>query len=159
MFLAVDSFRSPVTQNDLLLNALPRRRFFPEIVPADFVAAHSIDGTIPPERLVFVLSQAVVTVNQELREFRLKYEAIGCEHLSELETDRLSGSEYVFLYVRAVYAFAHAELLQRLLNFDATAAAVKESETMRETIGDYLQMARFAISDILGEPRFRATAI
>ena len=59
----------------------------------------------------------------------------------------------MWLYQRAVYATAKAELIERYRDFDSTDAGQRRAETMELSVDDYRRQARYAIRDILGRPR------
>jgi hypothetical protein len=130
---------------------LPHHPFWPAISPAHFREAMNVDGTVTTPRLVFALTEAVVTTNAALREFREQHETAGVERLADVpdeEPERLG-----HLYRRAVYERAKGDLMERLIGFSATADGGKRAEQQEPAISDHYRNALWAIRDILNERR------
>lgn len=132
-------------------DALPHHPFFPAIQPADCRAVMEFDGTITASRLAHALTEAVIDTNRELRAWRIRHEAAGHATLTDVPDDEPGRLPY--LYKRAIYSKAKADLMERMLNFDATAAGQKKAESQEPVIDDHRRNARWAIRDILGLPR------
>ena len=130
---------------------LPHHPFWPAISPADFRAVMNLDGTITLPRLTFALTEAVVLVNAELKDFRLTAEANGIEHLADVPDDEHNRLEH--LYRRAVYERAKGDLMERMIGFDATANGQKRAEGQEPAIDDHYRNSLWAIRDILGVRR------
>ncbi len=130
---------------------LPRHPFWPGINPGKFREAMNVDGSVTSERLSHALIEAVVHVNGELKAWRQTQQAKGYAELSAVadeEPDRLP-----FLYRRAVYETAAADLMERYRRFDATGSAQSRAEQQEPAIDDHRRNAFWAVRDILGQPR------
>lgn len=130
---------------------LPHHPFWPAISPADCRLVMELDGTVTAPRLAHTLTEAVIATNRELRAWRIEHESAGHATLADVpddEPDRLP-----YLYKRAVYSLAKADLMERMLSFDATAAGQRKAESQEPAIDDHRRNARWAIRDILGLPR------
>ncbi len=131
--------------------ALPHHPFWPEIAPADCRHVMELDGTITAARLAHALTEAIIHANHELRAWRIAQEAAGHAALADIPDDEPGRLPY--LYKRAIYSKAKADLMERMLNFDATAAGQKKAESQEPAIDDHRRNARWAIRDILGIAR------
>ena len=130
---------------------LPHHPFWPQIAPADCRLVMELDGTITAPRLAHALTEAVIHTNRELRAWRIGQEAAGHATLADVPDDEPGRLPY--LYKRAVYSKAKADLMERMLNFDATATGQKKAESQEPAIDDHRRNARWAIRDIIGQPR------
>lgn len=125
--------------------------FYPQIDPAEFRDSHRIDGTVTPRRIVDVLLTAIATTNRVLREWQAKQEAAGYPTLDAVPTPEWQPPGiYPALYQRAVFAEAHAQLLERYRDYDATAATRDRGDLNDQTSETYRRDARWAVSEILG---------
>ncbi len=115
------------------------------------VPVMELDGTITAPRLAHALTEAVIHTNRELRAWRIEQEAADHATLADVPDDEPGRLPY--LYKRAVYSKAKADLMERMLNFDATATGQKKAESQEPAIDDHRRNARWAIRDILGQPR------
>lgn len=132
-------------------DALPHHPFWPAIFPADCRQMMELDGTVTVPRLAHVLTEAVIATNRELRAWRIEREAAGHATLADVPDDEPERLPY--LYKRAVYSLAKADLMERMLSFDATATGQRRAESQEPAIDDHRRNARWAIRDILGLPR------
>jgi hypothetical protein len=130
---------------------LPHHPFWPEISPADFRAVIGVDGTVTTARLTHALINAITLANDELSAFRRRHEERGVTCLASIPEEE--SGRLVYLYRRAVYEWAKADLMERMLGFDATAAGQKRSEAQEPVIDDHYRNAIWAIRDILGRRR------
>lgn len=128
--------------------------FFPNIKIKKVREAQRIDGTVTTERLKNAIISAIITVNNDLTQWRLIQQAQGINSVDELTEELIDGkSKYLHLYKHAVYCWANALINDRYLNYDATAKAVKQIEPEQQSAGDLYRDARYAIRDILGKSR------
>lgn len=131
--------------------AISSHPFWPDITPDTVREAQRIDGTVTDARLVHAIISAIASVNADLRAFRQAQQGAGIEKLAEVEAETINNeSVLVFSYRRAVYATAHANLIERYRNFDSTAEGNKQADQLDVTADDLYRDARFAIRDILG---------
>lgn len=130
---------------------LPHHPWWPQIDPADFRAVSGVDGTVTTARLTHALITAVAQANAELAAFRKQHEAAGIASLAEVPDEE--AGRLVHLYRRAVYEWTRADLMERMIGFDATAAGQKRAEAQEPAIDDHYRNAIWAIRDILGQRR------
>jgi hypothetical protein len=130
---------------------LPRRPFWPAINPGDCREVMQLDGTITNPRLIHALTEAVVFVNSELRQWRLTCEANGCAKMGDVPDEE--PGRLTHLYCRAVYEQAAADLMERYIRFDATNEAQSRAEQQMPAIENHRRNAFWAIRDILGQAR------
>ncbi|WP_110687029.1 head completion/stabilization protein [Salinicola aestuarinus] len=125
--------------------------FWPDIDPTAFRDAHRIDGTVTPRRVTDVLLTAIATTNRVLRHWQAKQVEAGYPVLDAVPTpDWQPFGVYPALYQRAVFAEAHAQLLERYRDYDATAATRDRGDLHDETADTYRRDARWAVSEIAG---------
>ncbi|KZN43990.1 head completion/stabilization protein [Pseudoalteromonas luteoviolacea] len=126
--------------------------FWPAISLADFRDVMRLDGTVTSERLEHAVVSSVVSVNKELKAWRLTQTANGYSILESVPAEQINDkSELLHLYKRAVYCFAKANLLERYNDFDSTAKGTKDSEELNDTTDAFRRDGRLAIRDILGQ--------
>lgn len=143
------------TENDNVTEAvIANNGFFPSIDPANFRAVARQDKTVTAERLRECLVLAMASVNRQLASFQADKVEAGFTTLDDVSSDSLDGKKLlVMLYQRAVYATAKAELLERYQDFDATNTKQKQDGTQEGEQHNWRRDARWAISDIQGQPR------
>ncbi|MFB0974574.1 MAG: head completion/stabilization protein [Tolumonas sp.] len=131
--------------------AISSHPFWPDITPDAVREAQRIDGTVTDARLIHAIVSAIASVNTDLRVFRQTQQTAGIEKLADVEAEIINNeSALVFAYRRAVYATAHANLIERYRNFDSTTEGNKQADQLTLTADDLYRDARFAIRDILG---------
>lgn len=130
---------------------LPHHPFWPQIDPGDCRKVMELDGTITTPRLTHAVVEAILHTNHELRDYRLAQEAAGHATLAEVPDEEPGRLPY--LYKRAVYSKAKADLMERLISFDATASGQRKAEAQEPAIDDHRRNARWAIRDLRGESR------
>jgi len=131
--------------------ALPHHPFWPEISLADFRAVAGVDGTVTTARLTHALANAIARANMELAGYRKSKQAEGIISLTDVPDE--DPNRLPHLYRRAVYEWAKADLMERMIGFDATASGQKRAEAQEPAIDDHYRNALWAIRDILGRRR------
>ncbi|WP_353981702.1 head completion/stabilization protein [Salinicola endophyticus] len=132
---------------------IPNATFYPDIDPAAFRDAHRIDGTVTPQRIADVLLTAIAATNRVLREWQARQVEAGYPVIDAVPApDWQPAGIYPALYQRAVFAEAHAQLLERYRDYDATAATRDRGDLHEDTAGTYRRDARWAVSQICGRP-------
>lgn len=128
--------------------------FFPDIDLAQIRLLANISPSITAPALRGALVAAMITVGYDLADWAARQQAAGHAALEDVPAPRIDGaSVYVQQYRRAVGLYAKAELIERLRDFDTTAAGGKDLSELGETIGDLRRDALHAVRDILGRPR------
>lgn len=134
--------------------------FFPDVDPADLRDTQRLDGTVTAQRLQAEVVAAVIAINSQLDAWRSERVAEGFATLDAIDAiagkpvAKIGGkSALVQLYTRAVYCTAHAVLIERYRNFDATATARKDDDVARPGAEELRRDALWAVNDILGKRR------
>lgn len=128
--------------------------FFPDIDPSEIRQSANISPSITAPALRGALIAAIVTVGNDLFSWAVHQQAAGFDTLEAVPAPRIDGTSVrVQQYRRAVGLYAKAELIERLRDFDTTAAGGKDLAELGETIGDLRRDALHAVRDILGRPR------
>lgn len=144
-----DQEQEPIVTND---------GWFPDVDPAKVRNACRLDATVTADRLKSALQSAILTVNEELRDWAQEQRARwGYEQLGDVPAAQVGGeSAKTVHYHRAVHACVQAELVQTYRGMAAIATGNKLDrghEDLQLSAGDYLQQLRHAISDIRGQAR------
>lgn len=143
-FIAVQ----PPEQTETAITSDP---FWPEIKLVDLRYAMRLDGTVTDERLKHAAIDAVISANRDLEAYRQRQTIDGYGHLEEVPAAMINGkSELCYLYRRAVYSHASANLIERLRDYDSTKQGETRAESLDQTIIDLRRDARFSIRKILG---------
>ena len=102
------------------LEEIANNGFWPAVSPSDFRDAERLDGTVTAPRLVQALRVAMADVNRQLADYQAEQQAAGIESAAAipLEPWQIEGHQ-AQLYRRAVYAQAHADLLERYRSYSA----------------------------------------
>lgn len=152
-FLATDA---PAATETLVAND----GFFPDVDLTDLRDTQRLDGTVTAQRLQAEVVAAIIAVNAQLAPWRSERVAEGYTTLDAIDAiagklvPKIGGkSLLVHLYNRAVYCVAHAVLIERYRNFDATASARKDDDVTRPGADELRRDALWAINDIVGKRR------
>lgn len=128
--------------------------FFPNVDPSDARKAERITDTITPERLVYALANAMMSANTELEEWKQAQIAAGYATLPDVPDLMIGGIKNKHrLYLRAVYALTHADLIERYPDYSLTLAGERKSDAVTIAGDDHYRNARWAIADITRKPR------
>ncbi|MBO9710661.1 MAG: head completion/stabilization protein [Caulobacter sp.] len=111
-----------------------------------------IDSAVTAERLAEATTAAMLLVNKDLAAWRALREAEGATSLEAAPATTIAGqNRNVFLYRRAVAAFAKAELLEGYVDYDLTKAGEPAGEDRSPDVAR--RAGRHAVRDILGRAR------
>lgn len=125
--------------------------WFPGIDLAKFRATARLDGTVTVDRLAYSTLNAVVSINRELATYQATQQAQGHTSLADVPGVEIGGQRIqVVHYLRAVYSYAQADLIERYRDFDTTGAGDKAAEKLEIRTADLRRDVRWAISDLLG---------
>lgn len=128
--------------------------FWPDLDPAAARESLRIDGTVTDARMRDALVAAALSVNTELQAWQDAQKALGYATVGDIPAAAIDGvNRYAALYLRAVHSTAHADLVERYRNFDATDAGLRKLEDLNATVDEQRRNARWAIRDILGVAR------
>ncbi|MDL4863895.1 head completion/stabilization protein [Halomonas elongata] len=130
---------------------LKNNGFWPDIEPADFREATRLDGTVTAPRLVQALQVAMADVNRQLADWQQPRQDEGAATLDDVTVPVWAvAHHYVVLYRRAVYATAHASLLERYRDVSATGDGDERGEAKDLAADDVRRDARWAVAEIEG---------
>lgn len=129
--------------------------FFPVINTADFREQMRVDGTVTPHRLINSLKNAIIETNRELLEWKTKEIGLGYQSLESVPANKIhegesSESELIYLYRRAVFCGAKANITERYRDIDTTPSGSKKADALEPNIDDLQRDALWAIQRIKG---------
>lgn len=129
--------------------------WYPDIDVASARAAmRRVDGTVTPERFERAIITAIIEVGRDLGRWKAARMADGYATLAAVPCDAVGGQPiHQQNYLRAVYSTAHADLLERMPDYDLTAAGQRSTEPGEVTADALRRDASWAITAILGRPR------
>lgn len=128
--------------------------FFPAVDPNEARKAERITDTITPERLVYALANAMMSANLTLDEWKQTQIDDGYATLADVPDIAIGGVKRKHrLYLRAVYALAHADLIERYPDYSLTPAGERKSAVVTLAGDDHYRNAHWALSDIVGKSR------
>ncbi|MBZ5876018.1 head completion/stabilization protein [Chromohalobacter israelensis] len=130
---------------------LENNGFWPAIAPRDFRDATRLDGTVTAPRLVQALQVAMADVNRQLADWQQDKQDEGAQTLADVTPPAWAiAGHYALLYRRAVYATAHASLLERYRDVSATEDGDERGEAKDHAADDIRRDARWAVAEIEG---------
>lgn len=131
---------------------LENNGFWPDLDPGDFRDATRLDGTVTVPRLVQALQVAMADVNRQLADWQQARQDGGAATLDAVAPPVWAlPDHYAMLYRRAVYATAHASLLERYRDVTATEQGDERGEAKDEAADDIRRDARWAVAEIEGK--------
>lgn len=127
--------------------------FWPGIDPRAFRQAERLREDIPWPRLAHALEAAMADVNRQLAAWATaRVEAGHVTHADVPTTAWQRPNHYAGLYRRAVYALAHADLMERYADYSATNDGDEKAQGKQEAADDYRRMSRWAVAEIEARP-------
>ena len=136
--------------------ALTGDPFFPALDPAEFAAAMRVNTAVTPARVAEALLAAMIEVDgdEDLRRLKTQWTAAGYAALAEVPAPLFAGvSRLVFLYRRAVFCLAKADLDENYRDSATTPHGDRRADALEPTVEDHRRNARWALSDLVGRPR------
>lgn len=128
--------------------------WFPDVALSDARDLERIGHSVSQERLRHALIDAVLSVNAELDAWKSDRQLDGHSTLALVPSPAIAGlTRLTMLYRRAVLALAHADLLERYVDYDTTRSGADLAEPKASSADEQRRNARWAISDILGISR------
>lgn len=92
-------------------------------------------------------------VNRQLARFQADQAHKGADRAETILIEPWQTREhYPSLYIRAVYALAHADLLERYRDYSISSAGGDRGETHNAAADDYRRASRWAVAEIEGRP-------
>lgn len=128
--------------------------FWPSIDLDALRATLRIDASVTPARLETACITAAISLNRELKDWRIEQQAAGHSELAEVPAEQVQQvSVRVHLYRRAIEAATGAEVCERYRAYDSTNSGHKNAEELTPTVDDYRRDLRWAVRDFLDLPR------
>ncbi|OAZ99764.1 head completion/stabilization protein [Halomonas sp. G11] len=149
----MSSFISAGTTRDTAESTIENNGFWPDIPPSDFRERHRLDSTITSARIEGALLAAMATVNRMLRHWQAEKVDAGYPTVDDIPVPVWQApGVFLGLYLRAVFSTAHASLIERYADYDATNSARERGEQLADPADSYRRDAAWAISEIEGRP-------
>ena len=128
--------------------------FWPSIDLDALRATLRIDASVTPARLETACITAAISLNRELKDWRIEQQTAGYNELAEVPAEQVQQvSVRVHLYRRAIEAATGAEVCERYRAYDSTNSGNKNAEELTPTVDDYRRDLRWAVRDFLDLPR------
>ncbi len=125
--------------------------FWPDIEVSAFRDVERMREEVPTPRLVHALSAAMADINRQLADWmQHRVDAGHTTHRALPITAWQRATHYADLYRRAVYALAHADLLERYVDYSATNTGDERAQAKEAAVDDYRRASRWAVSEIEG---------
>lgn len=137
-------------------SAIKNDGFWPDISPSEARAAVRLDdGTVTAGRLRQALITAILEVGRDLTDWTDARRAEGHASLSDVPSCAVIDGKSMLLhsYLQAVYCYAKAAIIERMPDYDLTAAGQRKQEAFADAPADLRRDALWAISLIKGRPR------
>lgn len=118
--------------------------------------AMRLDGTVTPARLRDALRAGMLDVNTDgpVAAWAAAHRAAGAATLADVDAPKIDEvSRLVYLYGRAAYSFAKADLVERYVDYDTSASGIKRGELQECAPDEHRRNGRWAISQLLGRSR------
>lgn len=134
---------------------IPCGSFFPAVDPAAMrLQMQRLDGSVSPQQLREALSNAIGTAITELAVWVADQQAAGYATLDAVPSVHVDGSSLkVLQWLRAVRCYAHAELTERLRDYDLTPKGQERADQLTPTVDNSRRDALWALADVRGLPR------
>lgn len=130
--------------------------FWPDVIPSEARAAVRLeDGTVTAERLRLALITAILEVGRDLVEWTEARRSEGHATYADVPGRAAIDGKSILLhsYLQAVYCYAKASLIERMPDYDVSAAGQRKQEALDDAPADLRRDALWAISLIKGRPR------
>lgn len=123
--------------------------FWPAISPATLRDIFSVKQDVNPARLAHLVTMAIITTNDELKNLTIGYKEDGINSSTDLEdADRLNN-----LYKHAVYSTVMVSVIDNSRDYDATASGREDTDDIEKAMDTQRSNAAVAIRTILGLSR------
>ncbi|MEY0304016.1 head completion/stabilization protein [Providencia manganoxydans] len=134
--------------------------FWPVIILAECRQSMRLTGGISTSRLKHMASEAVIYVNQQLRQWSEEQQANGFMTLNDVPAEAINDTTtLVFRYKHAVYCFTKAMLIENYRDIDTTREGEKHAQALSTQVDDLRRDGQNAVRDILGKLRMFAELV
>lgn len=135
-------------------DAIANDGFLPDVSMAAAREALRTDGTVIEPRLRHALIAAMIEAARDLGGYKCERLAEGYATLRAVPCDRIDGKSMLeHSYLRAIYCYAKADLIERMRDYDTTGAGQKRVDWLDTAPDEQRRNASWAISQILGQTR------
>ncbi len=132
------------------LETIANNGFWPDIDPNEFRDEERVHN-VTPKRIKQALRAAIADVNRQLASYQAEQQASGRADIGEVPIEPWqTPGDLQLLYLRAVYAQAQADLLERYRDASATGKGDERGEAKDAAADDYRADARWAIAELVG---------
>lgn len=132
------------------LETIGNNGFWPDIDPNEFKDEERVHNVTPP-RIRQSLRAAMADINRQLASYQAEQQASGRTDIDEVPIEPWqTPGDLQLLYLRAVYAQAQADLLERYRDASATGEGDERGEAKDLAADDYRADARWAIAELTG---------
>ncbi|WP_459614350.1 head completion/stabilization protein [Bordetella sp. 2513F-2] len=112
------------------------------------------DGTVPQARLRHALVAAMIEVARDVADWKAQRLAEGYTTADEVPSPCIDGVPvHMHCYLRAVYCYAKADVIERMTDYDLTGTGQRKRELMDEAPDDLRRDGLWAISRLLDRSR------
>lgn len=132
------------------LETISNNGFWPDIDPNQFIDEERVHNVTPP-RIRQSLRAAIADVNRQLASYQSSQQENGRAVIDDVPIEPWqTPGDLQLLYLRAVYAQAQADLLERYRDTSATGEGDKLGEAKDLAADDYRADARWAVAELTG---------
>lgn len=136
---------------------VPNLAFYPAFESNGFRAIMGFGNTtVPDDRIVTALGDAIIQVNRQLHSWKLEQETEGHTALGDVPSDTYGAdpddeTELQKLYRQAVHCYAKADLLEQYRNYSSTRQGNDKADELEETADEFRARAHRAVRLIQGK--------
>lgn len=128
--------------------------FYPEISLNHFRHTMRVDSITTNDRAINALEYAIIETNRRLIAYMQAQMAEGHTQLADVaEQAGLPEGTNKKLYLRAVYALAKADLVEKYRDYDTTAKGNQRADELNPSIDEHRRNAAWAINDLMQQQR------
>jgi len=150
MSLIASSSPPASTASTSIANAL----FFPNLSLEEFRTVMKVEAVATPDRAMHALQAAAIEVNNRLSKWLATQIELGFNSIDDIPAKPGEiQHQQKFLYLRAVWSLAKANLIERYRDYDTTKAGQDKADALSESVDDFRRDAAWAINDLVGAPR------
>ncbi|WP_404473020.1 head completion/stabilization protein [Vreelandella venusta] len=132
------------------LETIGNNGFWPDIDPNEFKDEERVHNVTPP-RIRQSLRAAMADINRQLASYQAEQQSSARTTIDEVPIEPWqTPGDLQLLYLRAVYAQAQADLLERYRDASATGEGDERGEAKDLAADDYRADARWAIAELTG---------
>ncbi|MFV0625212.1 head completion/stabilization protein [Sphingomonas sp. ac-8] len=138
---------------------IPNDGWYPPLSLAKTREILALTTAITDPRLRDAVQGGMLSVNRQLRDWRIEREAAGATDLASAGTARVPAAELALLYPRAVRAATAAELVDLQHQLSATDGGRERERIEASPADDHRRIAIHCVRDIQGKRRTKVRLI